>query len=155
MNRMIHPLALLLLLSGCGTMPEERAVSGAGIGAGAGAIIGAVTGLTVLEAAALGAAAGGLTGVLTDSDKVNFGQPAWKRGTTASSAAPAPTAYRDPHVASIQRELNGLGYDAGPVDGRMGPRTRAAIRAFQSDNGLLADGVASPELADRLRSHGS
>ena len=37
-------------------------------------------------------------------------------------------------VASIQSRLNSLGYDAGPVDGAMGGRTRTAIGAFRRDN---------------------
>ena len=35
-------------------------------------------------------------------------------------------------VAAVQRALNDLGYAAGPVDGLMGGRTRAAIRAYRS-----------------------
>ncbi len=62
-------------LSGCGTKPGERAVSGAGIGAGAGAVIGALTGVSVLNGALLGAAAGGLAGAVTDPNKVNLGDP--------------------------------------------------------------------------------
>lgn len=38
--------------------------------------------------------------------------------------------YPASRVASIQKVLNQLGYDAGPEDGRWGPRTRAALRAF-------------------------
>jgi len=31
--------------------------------------------------------------------------------------------------------------DPGPVDGIFGPRTRAAVRAYQSDHGISVDGV--------------
>ncbi|MBK1697985.1 lytic murein transglycosylase [Rhodovibrio salinarum] len=51
----------------------------------------------------------------------------------------------------IQRLLNRLGFDAGPVDGVPGSQTRAAIRAFQSANDLPADGYASVRLLERLR----
>ncbi|MGK7865548.1 peptidoglycan-binding protein [Falsiroseomonas sp. E2-1-a4] len=38
-------------------------------------------------------------------------------------------------VAEAQRHLNELGYDAGPADGAPGPRTIAALSAFQRDYG--------------------
>lgn len=149
MNKRLPVCLSILLLSGCGTLPQDRAVSGAGIGAGAGAVLGAITGLTVLEGAALGAAAGGLTGVLTDSRDLDLGSPAWKRGSAGDSAA-----NYDSTTAAVQSRLNALGYKAGRVDGLMGPRTRAAIRAFQRDNGLLVDGEATPALVDHLSRYG-
>ena len=56
----------------------------------------------------------------------------------------APTFAHDarPSEADIrgaQETLDGLGYHVG-VDGRMGPRTRTAIRDFQRDNDLNATG---------------
>ncbi|MDR9440297.1 MAG: peptidoglycan-binding protein [Halomonas sp.] len=54
-------------------------------------------------------------------------------------------------IAEIQRELNRLGYDAGPVDGAMGSRTRNAIRQFQADMGIARNGRASTGLLKRLR----
>jgi len=62
-------------------------------------------------------------------------------------ALPAPAVAQDSmgmttshSVSDIQQTLNGLGYDAGPVDGLLGRRTRAAIRAYQSDAGLEVTG---------------
>jgi membrane-bound lytic murein transglycosylase B len=43
-------------------------------------------------------------------------------------------------VTQLQERLNTLGYDAGEPDGQAGPRTRAALRAFQKENELPADG---------------
>src|SRR5919106_1029799 len=43
-------------------------------------------------------------------------------------------------VMEVQQSLAGMGYDPGPVDGVIGSRTRAAIRAFQADTGLPVDG---------------
>ncbi|MGJ7456541.1 peptidoglycan-binding protein [Halomonas sp. MA07-2] len=54
-------------------------------------------------------------------------------------------------IAEIQRELNRLGYDAGPVDGAMGSRTRNAIREYQGDIDLTQDGHATSDLLRRLR----
>ncbi|SEL42554.1 Sel1 repeat-containing protein [Halomonas daqiaonensis] len=54
-------------------------------------------------------------------------------------------------IAEIQRELNRLGYDAGPMDGAMGNRTRSAIREYQADMGIARNGRASADLLKRLR----
>jgi N-acetylmuramoyl-L-alanine amidase len=45
---------------------------------------------------------------------------------------------------AAQRELARLGYDPGPIDGYMGPRTREAIRAFQKARKLAPDGILGP-----------
>ncbi|WP_246747935.1 peptidoglycan-binding domain-containing protein [Methylobacterium sp. SD274] len=49
-------------------------------------------------------------------------------------------------VAEIQRALLARGYDLGPADadGDAGPRTIAAVTAFQRAAGLVADGIARP-----------
>jgi peptidoglycan hydrolase-like protein with peptidoglycan-binding domain len=46
----------------------------------------------------------------------------------------------DDEVKSIQRVLNNLGYDAGPVDGIMGSKTREAIKLYQQDHDLPVTG---------------
>lgn len=48
-------------------------------------------------------------------------------------------------LTGIQARLNNLGYDCGPVDNVNGPRTQAAIGAFQKDHGLEADGIPGPK----------
>jgi len=54
-------------------------------------------------------------------------------------------------VRLLQLALNDLGFDSGPVDGLMGPRTRTAIRRFQEDQGLAVDGAITFELLERLQ----
>lgn len=44
-------------------------------------------------------------------------------------------------VAQVQAKLGALGYAAGPADGEFGSMTTAAVKAFQKDRGLEADGV--------------
>ena len=53
--------------------------------------------------------------------------------------------------AELQRKLMALGYDPGPVDGKVGPDTRRAIRAFQKRAGTPADGYANHALLDAVR----
>lgn len=157
-TRTIAVVVLGVLVAGCGSMPEERAVSGAGIGAGAGAALGAVTGMSVATGALIGAAAGAVTGAVTDRGQVNLGEPVWKRQGAGGSAGPQGTTSPDPAridtVTAIQSRLTALGYAPGPVDGRIGPRTEAAIRWYQRQHELLEDGRATPELADHLQSRG-
>ena len=43
-------------------------------------------------------------------------------------------------VRSAQQALNNQGYNAGTVDGIMGPHTQDAIRKFQSAKGMEATG---------------
>ena len=48
------------------------------------------------------------------------------------------------NVSAIQTALKNKGFDPGPIDGAMGPMTRAAIRAFQQSAGLAVDGIVGP-----------
>lgn len=48
-------------------------------------------------------------------------------------------------VAALQERLNTLGFAAGRVDGRFGPVTERAVRAFQVSYGLPGDGSVGPE----------
>lgn len=53
----------------------------------------------------------------------------------------------------IQRDLKQAGYDPGPIDGKMGPKTRTAIKAFQKDHHLKADGVVGPKTWAKLSTY--
>ena len=48
--------------------------------------------------------------------------------------------YSGSVVARVQGRLARAGYYAGPIDGVIGPRTRYAIRVYESRHGLPADG---------------
>jgi len=61
-------------------------------------------------------------------------------GQARHTASLGKAATGNPLVAQVQRSLKRAGYDPGPVDGRLGPATRAAIRHFQRDNGLPETG---------------
>lgn len=54
-------------------------------------------------------------------------------------------------VFTLQERLLELGYDAGRPDGIFGPQTENALRAFQRDYGMTADGVCGPATMRALR----
>jgi TPR repeat protein/S1-C subfamily serine protease len=80
----------------------------------------------------------------------------WQPRSTAGSEGASPNAFqaefdrRARRDREVQQLLADLGYDPGPADGVVGPRTRAAIRAFQADVGLPVDGQISDELHTAL-----
>ncbi|KQT49185.1 murein transglycosylase [Methylobacterium sp. Leaf456] len=51
----------------------------------------------------------------------------------------------------LQTRLEALGHPTGGTDGKVGPKTRAAIRAFQSAHGLVPDGYAEVGLLEKVR----
>ncbi|MCA1712490.1 MAG: N-acetylmuramoyl-L-alanine amidase [Actinobacteria bacterium] len=57
-------------------------------------------------------------------------------------------------VATLQDRLLELGFDAGRVDGIFGPRTEAALKSFQREYGMLADGSCGPGTLRALRQLG-
>jgi len=54
-------------------------------------------------------------------------------------------------VAAAQRVLASLGFDPGPADGMMGPRTQGAIAAFQRGRGLPPTGLLDGPTIAALR----
>ncbi|WP_198598211.1 peptidoglycan-binding domain-containing protein [Mangrovicella endophytica] len=56
-----------------------------------------------------------------------------------------------PLVREVQAALAETGHYAAVVDGRPGPATTAAIKAYQSEIGVRADGQVSPVLLSQIR----
>ena len=53
-------------------------------------------------------------------------------------------------AADVQSELARQGFYNGPIDGIVGPGTRAAIRSYQAANGLAINGQISSSLVASL-----
>ena len=58
-------------------------------------------------------------------------------------------------VKVIQSKLKELGYFNGSIGGNYLAQTEAAVKAFQSANGLTADGIATPELQQMILAAGA
>jgi|SRR5215470_10103354 len=53
-------------------------------------------------------------------------------------------------VRAVQQALKDKGHDPGEVDGKMGPKTQAALRDFQSKEGLKSSGRLDGETMAKL-----
>ena len=53
-------------------------------------------------------------------------------------------------VRALQKRLKALGYYTGSVDGSFGSATTTAVKAFQTQNGLKADGIAGTSTLNKL-----
>lgn len=70
---------------------------------------------------------------------------------TTVEAAPA-AAASNIHMSKkdIQRALKNAGYYYGPIDGKIGNKTKRAIREFQADKGLKVDGIVGSQTKKAL-----
>ena len=76
------------------------------------------------------------------------------------TATPAPTPVasyatlrkgdQGPEVVTLQQALTELGYLNGAADGNFGTGTQTAVKKFQEDNGLDADGIAGKMTQEAL-----
>ena len=76
------------------------------------------------------------------------------------TATPAPTAQatyttlrkgdEGPEVVTLQQALAELGYLSGAADGNFGTGTQTAVKKFQTDQGLEADGIAGKKTLEAL-----
>lgn len=89
---------------------------------------------------------GGMTGAPTDSPDLSEDPPA------AANDEP-PTLEITARGAAVRRLQRLLGEAGHPLeeDGLFGQATLAAVRAFQADNGLAADGIVGPRTRSALR----
>ena len=96
-----------------------------------------------------------------DSDQIDRAQDLaaeWRAGrsatptATATPVTPAATPISAPYsLRNVQTALSNLGYAVGTPDGVIGPKSRAAIRAYQVDSGLPVSGEPSLALYEKLQ----
>jgi peptidoglycan hydrolase-like protein with peptidoglycan-binding domain len=75
---------------------------------------------------------------------------ATKAGQDARTGSRARGMGGQQDVRQGQEALKNQGQDPGPIDGIMGPRTRQALRAFQSKNGLKQTGTLDTANREKL-----
>jgi hypothetical protein len=59
-------------------------------------------------------------------------------------------ALQQKDIQEIQKSLSDKGFDTGPADGYLGPRTRAGIRQYQESEKLPVTGRLDAETAGKL-----
>lgn len=94
-----------------------------------------------------------ITSLLAGGLILTLAFPAW--AAEEKKAAPAMEEKKAPakgseEVKKLQEALKAKGHDPGPIDGIMGSKTRAAIKAFQEASGLKATERLDKETAEKL-----
>lgn len=82
------------------------------------------------------------------------GPKTWKalssRSSSASSGPTLQMGSRGELVKLLQRRLESLGLEVGPIDGIIGQKTIEVIKAFQRSNGLTVDGIVGAKTWKKL-----
>lgn len=68
-----------------------------------------------------------------------------KTWETLNRAYEANSLPKETDLKQIQSALKKAGFDPGPIDGKMGPRTKKAIKEFQKSKGLVQNGKVGPK----------
>ena len=58
-----------------------------------------------------------------------------------------------PNAKQIQIALSNAGYSLGTIDGKIGKKTKNAIKAFQREKGLVVDGKVGKQTWSALRNY--
>jgi N-acetylmuramoyl-L-alanine amidase len=80
------------------------------------------------------------TGVLTRSTYLALEEARWRLGDRNLSLLPS-ALMRGDDVTTLQQRLTEMGFDCGRVDGIYGPLTEVAVKEFQKQVGVSADGI--------------
>lgn len=130
-------MAAALVVSGCGTAPKKVKEE----------ITGIKTRVDTLEARVETVEAKQAEAEKAVVQQPAVTEPSWPETNfdVKSSTVPAKA-----DVRQIQTALKNAGYYSGAVDGVKGRNTKRAIKAFQRDHGLAADGVVGTKTWDLL-----
>ncbi len=80
-------------------------------------------------------------------------QAAQGKSVSVEPVAAQALTFEKPSVQDIQQALANVNLYEGKIDGILGPNTRKAIEAFQSQNGLKADGNVGPKTWQKLKEY--
>ena len=87
----------------------------------------------------------------TQSDTTQRGQTGSGSVTTGSKTSSITNGHATSgQVKSLQQSLQDKGMDPGRIDGVMGPKTEAAIRAYQKDQNLPQTGRTDAQTLEKL-----
>ncbi len=107
------------------------------------------------EAAATSPNPGSIISQMTPSIITTTNAPSGGSGSTTTTS-PSSSVLRKGSTGSdvkkMQQKLKDLGYLKGSADGDFGDATETAVKAFQRQNGLTADGVAGSKTLNKLYS---
>ena len=97
---------------------------------------------------------GGEAEAMLRTERVGSFAPSSGRSAFGSLPGVDPGEARRATIRSVQAELARRGYEPGPADGAAGLVTRAAVLAYEHDQGLLLTAEPSPEVLAHVR-HGT
>ena len=78
----------------------------------------------------------------------------FQRSTSTSAVRQTAKSTFPPRLADVQLALQEAGFHPGPIDGRMGRRTRNALKTFQSTNSFKPTGEINAQTWEALQALG-
>ncbi|HEX7043100.1 MAG TPA: peptidoglycan-binding protein [Burkholderiales bacterium] len=104
--------------------------------------------------------------VIASAMSCSLGSLAWGQGAQEQTPPPPsqqgqsmqqseqgqgmPSSQNQEVVRQVQQSLNDQGFNAGPVDGKWGPKTQSAVKNFQQAKGLQPTGQLDQETLAEL-----
>lgn len=77
-----------------------------------------------------------------------------KAGTVSNIGPQLQYGSRGSDVKALQTALKEMGYYSDSIDGKFGPNTKAAVMAFQRNEGISVDGIVGPNTKAKFKNRG-